>query len=298
MPSLSANFFNYVCLPLLGAKKRMSNPEIYKKNFSESPKACPPPKKLYKNFDISEGKMDSGLEFFFINKKYKEGKDLIIYLHGGAYVNNLVEAHWRIIRDLMLVTDVDIIAPLYALAPHFTWVTAFEQLRGLYLNLSAENPDREIIIAGDSAGGGLALAFSQMLRDENLKPPKALILFSPWLDVSMTDKKLSSLQRKDKMLAIPGAKWAGEKWAGETKTTDPRVSPIYGSMKNLPPIVVFSGSADILYADVLRLKTIVRQNNLNINIYEYPELFHVWVGAPIPEAKQAFKQVSNFINNL
>lgn len=298
MTSLYAKIINYVLLPLSGTKKLLSNTENYDDIFSVEDKSCPPPKKLLNLFDIHLDKIHTGLKYYHITKKQKYSKKLIVYIHGGAYVKNLSKNSWKIIENLMNSADVEVIAPLYSLAPQNTWQTAFQQLQNLYKELTIIYSNHDIIFSGDSAGGGLALAFTQMLRDDNYLLPEGLILFSPWLDVSMTDPYLMDLADKDKLLAIPGVKWAGEKWAGDIETKDPRVSPIYGSMENLPPIALFTGTADILYADAKRLKDRTIQENLNIQFFEYPNLFHVWVASPITEARTAFLQVSNFIKSL
>lgn len=298
MPSLAANFIKYIILPLRGTKAKMANVKKFSKSYTNSPKPCLPPKKLKRSFDINKNIIKNDLEYFLVERKNKSSKFIILYLHGGAYVNNLVKPHWKIINDLMANIDGNTIVPLYGLAPHYTQEDVFKQLFELYLNIKVKYPQKEILIAGDSAGGGLALAFTQMLRDEKQKLPRGLILFSPWLDVTMTDPSLLKLQHKDKMLAIPGVKWAGVKWAGKVELTNPKVSPLFGSFKDLPPIALFIGSADLLYSDAQRLKEKTIRENLNITIYEYPELFHVWVGAPIPEANQAMLQVKKFVDAL
>ncbi|WP_436868906.1 alpha/beta hydrolase fold domain-containing protein [Acinetobacter courvalinii] len=298
MPSLAANFINYIYLPLLGSKRKMKNADKFSRSYKKSPKPCPPPRKLFNTFNISEHLMESGLEYYSVKDKKTECEYLIFYLHGGTYVNNIVKFHWKIIKDLKQKINSDFIIPLYGLAPHYTQEIVFKQLLELYMKVLTENPNKKILIAGDSAGGGLALAFTQMLRDEKQKLPKGLILFSPWLDVSLSDPEVLKLKDKDKMLAIPGAKWAGEKWAGKVAVNNPRVSPLFGSFDNLPPIALFVGSGELLYNDAKRLQKKAIQENLNISFFEYPELFHVWVALPIPEANQAMEQVSFFVKAL
>lgn len=143
--------------------------------------AARPPFLMRRKFKYSENRCS---EFIFITVEPLEGfsGEHFIYLHGGSYVNELIGPHWSIIYGLLRRTGAKITIPLYPLAPRFSCLDALEFLNELHDKLSLHIGER-YSIAGDSAGAGLALAFTQELRDKNKRLPASVILFSTWLDV-------------------------------------------------------------------------------------------------------------------
>jgi acetyl esterase/lipase len=121
--------------------------------------------------------------------------------------------------------------------------------------------------------------------------PAALLLFSPWLDLSLSGSDQRLLETRDPVLKIQFLRRAGKLWAGDLATDDPRVSPLFADHKDLPPTVVFSGSRDVLDSDALRLAA----KNPDITHYHYAEMMHVWPAAPIPEGRRALDQAAAFV---
>jgi triacylglycerol lipase len=109
-----------------------------------------------------------------------------------------------------------------------------------------------VILYGDSAGGAMALAVAQLLVGRNEPAPSHMVLISPWLDVTMSNPVIASID--DPVLRMASLRKAGRQWAGDLPPTDPLVSPVYGSLAGLPPTAVYCGSLDLLAADVLRLQ--------------------------------------------
>lgn len=227
--------------------------------------AARPPLLMRRKFKYSENRCS---EFTFITVEPLEGfsGEHLIYLHGGSYANELIGPHWSIIYGLLRRTGAKIIL-LYPLAPRFSCLDALEFLNVLHDKLSLDTNGR-YSIAGDSAGAGLALAFTLELRNTDKRQPASVILFSPWLDVSMNDPETRKLVDIDTMLGLPCLKWAGERWAGDLPIDDWRVSPLNGSLVNLPPIAIFTGSADLLYADALRFQRKAAEEKAFIKFYE------------------------------
>jgi acetyl esterase/lipase len=124
---------------------------------------------------------------------------------------------------------------------------------------------------------GLALGFTQQLRNENKKQPDQIILFSPWLDVTMSNPNIPIIDKYDQLLSIKGLRSAGEKYAGSIALDDYRVSPIYGNFAGLCPISIFTGTNDLLNPDAQKCKQLMVSQNCNFNYFEYPNMFHDWV---------------------
>jgi acetyl esterase/lipase len=219
----------------------------------------------------------------------------VMYLHGGGYFAGIVTAHWGIIARLIRRTRCTVTAPLYPLAPEHTVTDMFALLLPLWRELAAEVGADNLTVMGDSAGAGISLALAQLLRDRDEPLPARLVLISPWLDVTLSDPSQPELARRDRLLDIPGARAAGAMYAGDLPPTDPRVSPLFGSLTRLPPIAVFAGTHDLLYPDALRLRDRAAEQGAALEHYDYEGLFHGWLGVPLPESTRAMDQIAAFI---
>ncbi|TDZ96396.1 alpha/beta hydrolase [Mycobacteroides salmoniphilum] len=225
------------------------------------------------------------------------GSSHLLYLHGGAYISPLVSAHWRIIEALLRRTPASVTVPMYGLAPEHTVDEAFEMLDVLTAGITAKTPAGRLVVAGDSAGGGLALAHTQHLRDGNRQVlPAALILFSPWVDVTMANPDIAAIEPRDVMLASAGLRACGTWWSGGRQTTDPRVSPLLGNLIGLPPVSTFQGGYDLFLPDVTRLHERIQQAGGSSSLTIAPGGFHVYVSAPwTPEARAALDKAATVL---
>ena len=150
---------------------------------------------------------------------------------------------------------------------------------------------------GDSAGGGLALAFAQKLVKENAKvQPIKNILFSPWLDLSMQNPKITQQEHLDKILPIVGLITAGKKYAGGEDVSNYLLSPINGEIEGIGDTLVIYGTQELFYPDCKKLQE-KSKSYKNFTFHEFPEMQHDWVIFPIPEAAQALDIAVDFIRN-
>ncbi|SHI41507.1 Acetyl esterase/lipase [Roseomonas rosea] len=219
----------------------------------------------------------------------------ILYLHGGAYVFDLLHVHWRVVDALVARTGATVTIPLYPLAPRYEARDTLGMVHPLFTALAARYGAENITVAGDSAGGGMALALAQIIRDAGEALPAGLVMFSPWLDVATDHPRLLEIEHRDPMLASPAARLAGQWYARDLPPDDPRVSPLYGSLAGLPPMIVFTGTRDMLNADARRLRETAEEAGANLLFREYDGLFHVWICLPVPEARQALDEAAAFI---
>lgn len=166
----------------------------------------------------------------------------------------------------------------------------------VYSNLLTQHKASDISFMGDSAGGGLCLAFAQQLRDEQKPQPQHIILLSPWLDVTMSHPNLVEVDKKDKMLGIEGLQLSGRLYAGGTDTKDYHISPIYGDFKGLGQLSVFIGTHDLFIMDCRKLKQQLDNAGIPLNYFEYPKMFHVWMAVTgLKESKAAVAQMSRLV---
>jgi acetyl esterase/lipase len=260
-----------------------------------------PPAYLRRRFGLTEDTI-AGRTVYTLTPRRRRNGARILYLHGGAYVLNMSVLQWNMIARLSERTGATVTVPDYPLAPEHDWQDAHALAREVYLRLVNEGSAREIALAGESAGGGLALALAQTLRDAGDPLPSSIVLLSPWLDVTCGDPTQVALEAQDRILSIDYLRRAGSLWAGELAPTDPRISPLFGSLRGLPPVAVFAGTEDVLLADARRLAEKGRAegapSGAAVTLYEYPHQSHawmIWLPQLMPEAARALDQAAGFM---
>lgn len=250
-----------------------------------------PPKKLLASLDVSETE-ENGMRVFRARRKGAPvSASKLLFLHGGAYVLNLQKIHWGLIAGLLDRVDAEVIAPIYPLGPEADWKATTSAIRNYFQVLAGQYGAENIVVCGDSSGGGLALILAQAMRDEGLPQPRALVLFSPALDLSGSGPDQPALERRDPALSLQMLKEIGPMWLKGLSPEDPRVSPLFASQDRLPPTIVFTGDREILHSDGLRLK----MRNPSIVHRGYREMMHVFPVGPLREARQALDEAAAFI---
>ena len=188
-----------------------------------------------------------------------------------------------------------LVIPLYPLAPKHTAIETYDLLDKLYSKMIEENPNSNIVFAGDSAGGGLALGFAEYLLDKEIKNPDKLILISPWVDISMENEEIDNYIDVDPMLNKTTLLVEGEMWKGNLSNKDYRVSPIYGKMQGLGDIIIFTGTREILFPDAVLLQSKLKESGVNSILEIGENMNHVYVGYPIKEADEAMDKIIEFV---
>lgn len=240
-----------------------------------------PPKSIFKSFDFN------GTEVFHFGDR-KSSDKTIIFIHGGAYVNEINYQHYLYCYLLSKKLNAYVMAPVYPLAPKHSCLETFDLMKDLYKKYSNDN----IILMGDSAGGGFVLSFCQYINTINLRPPDNIIVFSPWVDISMSNEYDS---KSDPILGDVGLRQIGKSWAGDLNTKDYRVSPLYGDNSNFPKTLIFAGENEIFYKDILKYVDNLKKDDVDCRFITGKELFHIYPMFPIPEARDAFKEIKNEI---
>ncbi|HEY9487189.1 MAG TPA: alpha/beta hydrolase, partial [Chryseosolibacter sp.] len=205
--------------------------------------------------------------------------------------------HWSFLATLVESLQCTIIAPDYPLAPRHTYRDSFDMVVPLYQELVNAVPPRDLIVMGDSAGGGFALALIQYLSTQTIPLPSQLFLFSPWLDITLKNPAILEIDSRDPFLGIDGLKRAGKAYAGSAPPELYLLSPINGPMNMLPEVYLFVGSNDIMVADARKLKRILTEKNVPIQYREYEDMIHVWMFLNFPESKKARSEIIEFIRD-
>ncbi len=222
-------------------------------------------------------------------------KTAALFLHGGAYIHTLNAGHLLYLDEFAHQVGIEIFAPLYPLAPKHTCEESFAFLPDYWDHLSEEQGCT--LLMGDSAGGGLAVSFCQYLQKEQKKLPEALILYSPWLDVSLSDPDCEQYQDSDPVLDIQGLRTCGKIWAGKYDMKDERVSPIFGKTDFLPPVLMFSGTKELFYPQISKFGDRLKCEGVDATLILGEDLFHDYAMYPIPEGKETMVTVRNWLEN-
>ncbi len=233
----------------------------------EIKKKCELEIKQYKNRNI-----------FIVTPKNKEKSEIkIIYFHGGSYVAEATKGHWDFIEKIVNDTGATVILPDYPLTPKYNYKDVFEMIEPFYKELIQKVDQNHLVIMGDSAGGGLALALEEKASEEDLPMPEKTILISPWLDVRLTNPKIEEVQKRDKQLNKETLKLAGIAYAGEEGMNSYLVNPVEGDLSKLKNIIIYTGTNDILNPDVYVLKEKAENVGVKIEIKEYEQAGHIWM---------------------
>ena len=254
-----------------------------------------PPKFIYKKYNIDEFLVD-GMKCFSIYTTCNADKH-IMYFHGGAYSVQASGIHWRFIDSVIKQTNSKVTFLDYPLAPQSDCFNTLETVKKAYKYILKE-AGQEIILMGDSSGGGIALALAIAINKDNIAPvPSKIVLLSAWLDVSMEGKDYSCYSGQDVILDAGTLKEIGRIYAGELDVKDYRCSPIYGDLSNIGNIAVFTGTKDMLNIQSRELRDKLIKDGHDCSYYEYENMQHIWMLLPIPEAQDAVTKICDFINS-
>ena len=221
-------------------------------------------------------------------------KPVLLYIHGGAYCHNFTKYHWKAMAQWASESGCGIVAPNYPLLPLHMAAEAHPLMMQLYQSLLERYGSSRIVISGDSAGGGFALALAQEARENGLPVPSRLVLIAPWVDMMGGD---TSIQKHDNWLMVDTLPLFGRDWAGNLDIQDYRVSPLYGDMRGLPPTELYAGTWDVLYTDVVKTFKKMKEAGVIVNLHIGEKMPHVYPILPCPEGRKARAEISGMLMN-
>jgi len=224
---------------------------------------------------------------------------LLFYVHGGGYVSGSCNDHRSIVSKVSKATQLKTLLFEYGLAPENPFPAALNDTITIYREVLKKGYRPEnIIMMGESAGGGLCLASLLAIRDRKIPLPKAGVVISPWTDLSCSGE---SYHTKNKVSLAPLNSWTvfSGFYAAESDMTDPYISPLFGELKGLPPLFINAGNADELFDDSRRFYEKARQAGVNITFREGEDMIHCYpLLAPLfPEATKAMNEITAFIKH-
>ncbi len=223
---------------------------------------------------------------------------ILYYLHGGGYMIGGPESHRHLIEAICAESDMKAFVPDYRLAPENPFPAGLEDGLAGYRWLLAQgySPER-IHFAGDSAGGGLALATCLLARQQQVPLPRSLCLLSPWTDLTASGSSHRDRAQRDPMLDAALVPEAVALYAGDEDPKNPLISPLWGELQHLPPTYVQVGTEEILYDDGVSLVAKIKEQGGHAELDIWPDMPHVHQIAfqLVPEGRQAITQIGDYL---
>lgn len=248
--------------------------------------------------DVSREKVDAGgVPAEWIAAPGADRNRVVLYLHGGGYVIGSVQSHAELISRVARAANARALALNYRLAPEHRFPAAVDDAVAAYRWLLAQDvhPSR-IVIAGDSAGGGLTLATLIALRDARAPLPAAAVCMSPWVDLEGTGESMTARAELDPMVQKEGLVVMAAHYLGDADAKHPLAAPLHADLSGLPPLLIHVGTAEVLYHDATRFHQKARDAGVNATIEVWDEMIHVFQMFPmLPEAHSAVDNLGRFI---
>ena len=238
-----------------------------------------------------------------VNPKQKKSSRVVLQLHGGGYVGHLSDWYRDFAIKQAVMTDAhEIFMVDYRVAPEYVYPAALDDTLKVYENLLGKFNAENIIVFGDSAGGNLALALSLKLKEEKLPQPAMLILLSPRTTFENNLPSRTENADRDLILGKHNTKMYeavfNPVYAGKIPLNDPRLSPIYADLKNLPPTLIQIGGYELFVDDGIELFKKATADELNVTLSVYRQMPHDF-GVLLPELDESvksFEEIKNFVN--
>jgi len=253
--------------------------------------------------DISVEPVDAnGIPCRWIYAPEARSDRFVIYFHGGGYVMGSLHTHEELMSRISRHCKARVLGVDYRLAPEHPYPAAVNDGLLVYEWLLAQNiPAGNIMMGGDSAGGGLTLATLLAAKNKSISMPAGAILFSPWTDLTGSGESMITRAEADPMIAggRDGLASMASLYHGQTAASDPLVSPLFGDLSLLPPLLIQVGDAEVLLSDSTRLADYARKHGVRADLQIWDEAPHVFQALPmIPEAKEALEKAGAFFEEL
>lgn len=230
------------------------------------------------------------------------GDRIMLYIHGGGFVLGSVNDHRLFTVSLAKKLQIKVLSLDYRLAPENSYPTHLNDCIFAYKWLLSEGvPPQNIVIAGDSAGGALTLTTLLKLKQDHISLPKGAICLSPVTDLSYTDESFYINAKTDPILANKGIFWWTHAYIRDNNPYDPLLSPLFGDLKGMPPLLIQASTCEMLYGDAERFAIKVKAAGVNVKFETWDDMPHVfpYFGLKsLPETQEAINNMQKFVSKL
>jgi acetyl esterase/lipase len=234
------------------------------------------------------------LRAFWIDRQNAH-RGVLVYLHGGAFYFGPVKEHWQYIARISKMTGMAAIMVDYGIAPQNPYPRGLDEIITL---VSGADLTENWFFLGDSSGAAMAVSAVFRLRELGQRRPKKLILMSPWVDVMLENPAIALTERDDCMMSVKRLSTAAREYVGSADPRDPLISPMFGDLAGLPPVLIQMGTADLLLWDCRKFYMKCLDAGLSVQYEEYRGAFHDFMMLSfLPEAKRALRSQALFLGS-
>lgn len=225
---------------------------------------------------------------------------VLVYYHGGGYIIGSLDSYSELCARLALTCKVRVLSVGYRLAPEHPYPAGLDDSVAVTRELIQREADaRSVIVGGDSAGGGMALAVMLRLKADGSSLPRAALLFSPWTDLTSSGESYASRAQLDPMIEAPRIKAMAALYAGDTPLNNELVSPLLADHEGLPPLLIQVGDCEVLLSDSADLADRSGRSGVESTLEIYPGAFHVFQAVPgLPESDVALASAASFVSRF
>ena len=250
-----------------------------------------------KGIEIEKFELD-GLQAEWISPSIAQQDMIILHLHGGGYVTGGIDSHQMMCVLMAQTLKMKVLLPEYRLAPEHPFPAALEDaLKAYHWLLGQGYQESNIVLTGDSAGGGLSLATLLALRAAGAPLPAAVAVMSPWTDLTLQGQTYLTNAGSEVVLQKDVLREWAACYIGKENPENPLISPLCASFRGLPPLLIQVGSTEILLDDARILAEKAKADGVDVTLRIWQGMWHDWqvLGALVPESRQAFEQIGRFL---
>jgi len=289
--SLSSHFWKFIIRKMY-KEKRMTIAQIRAQDTSAGKFIGRPPKDVeVENININ------GIAAAWIRPSDADKTKALLHIHGGGYVTGSIASYLRMCILMAQTLKMNVLLPAYRLAPERPFPAALDDVLKIYRWLLSQGyQSKDILIAGDSAGGGLCVASVLALREQGDELPAAVICLSPWADLTMQGQSHVTKSKSEAMLNTETLREWVLAYTNKENLGNPLVSPIFADFHDFPPLLIQVSGDEILLDDAVALAEKAKSAGVDVSLKVWDGLWHVWqvLGDAIPESKMAFEEIGQF----
>jgi acetyl esterase/lipase len=226
---------------------------------------------------------------------------VFLFLHGGGYISGSPRTHRRLAANLSRATHMRVLMPEYRLAPEHPFPAGVKDALQVFGWLLQQGlTEEDIVVGGDSAGGGLTLSMLLALREAGAKMPLAAVLLAPWTDLTVASPSYRSNRKYDPIITREGLQEAAAWYAGDRDPADPMMSPMFADLSGLPPMLIHAASDEAMVDDSRLFADRAAAHGVDVTCKIFDGLWHVFHhgGMEIPESRQAIDEIGAYLRAL
>jgi len=280
----------------LGTTKSVYLHEMFKKEYSpEFYEDVGDISGIMEDPSISVTSVDAnGVDAFWMEN---DSENVLLYFHGGAYVFGSPLQPQPFVVSVLSQSDLNVLTIDYRMVPEHPFPAGIEDGKAAYRYLLEQGFSPEnIVVSGDSAGGGLILGTMLALRDDGVQLPAAIAVMGPWVDLTLKGDTYNTLKDADRILGRENLSWPAELYVGNDSYQNPYISPINGDFENFPPVLIQSGNREVFLSEDAMLAQKMRADGVDVTFEVWECMWHIFQNTPVPETVDALSNMAVFFD--